>query len=186
MVADELSRTPGERASLAELRRLAGELGGPLERHSVRVYLLSLELAELYSLRVDREVLLCGALLHDVGLLPGAATADSYVRDGRRVAEEVLAPKGWVSARLRLVGDLIENHHRLRLQLHRGAEVELVRRADQIELSEGLRRFHLSRRTVSGIHRRVDGQGFRRQLLQLILRLLRDRPATIPRIFVPR
>lgn len=98
--AEELCRTEAERACLASLRELSAQSDGPLERHGSRVFLLALELAARGGWTVDRELLLCAALLHDVGLLPGAATSDLYVRDGRRVAENLLYSLGWSSERL--------------------------------------------------------------------------------------
>ena len=124
--ADELTRTDAERACLDEVRRLAGTTGGPLENHNVRVFLIAERLADGRGLKVDREVLLCAAHIHDAGLYPGAATDASYVEDGGRLAQRLLAPYGWPPARLKRCKDAIERHHELRPQWKRGVEVELT------------------------------------------------------------
>ena len=113
-LADELARTDAERACLAEVRSLAGTTAGPLEHHNVRAFLIAERLAERRGLKVDREVLLCAAHLHDAGLYPGAATDASYVEDGARLAERLLAPYNWPPARLKRCADAIERHHELR------------------------------------------------------------------------
>ena len=183
--AEELCETEAERASLARLRELASETDGPLERHGVRAFLLCLELAARGGLTVDRELLLCAALLHDVGLLPGAATGDLYIRDGRRVAEDLLFTLGWPTGRLTLLGETVERHHEVRSQWRRGAEVELLRRADLIEVSAGVVAFGLPRGRIRGLFRAVPREGFFRGIGVLVVRVLRDRPSTLPRIFAP-
>ncbi len=183
--AEELCETEAERASLTTLRELAAETDGPLERHGVRVFLLCLELAGRGSFTVDRELLLCAALLHDAGLLPGAATGDLYVRDGRRVAEDLLFTLGWGPERLALLGETVERHHEVRSQWRRGAEVELLRRADLIEVSAGVVAFGVPRGRIRGLFRAVPRDGFALGIGALVVRVLRDRPSTLPRIFAP-
>jgi len=81
--ADELAETPAERASLDALRTASGETDGAMERHCVRQFLIAERLGELDGAVVDRELLLCAALLHDAGLYPSVATGDVYVSDRR-------------------------------------------------------------------------------------------------------
>jgi hypothetical protein len=181
--ADELARSEAERACLDALRELAGAPDRPLERHSVRAYLLAVELAGEQD--VDRELLLCAALLHDAGLYPGAETKAAYVTDGRVLAERVLGPFGWAAERLTRCGDAVERHHELRSQAARGAEVELLRRADRIEVSQGLIREGLDRAVVRDIRRRVPVKGFVPEIARLLARAARRRPASLPRIFKP-
>ncbi|MDX6671406.1 MAG: uncharacterized protein QOI91_1769 [Solirubrobacteraceae bacterium] len=182
-VADELARSEAERACLDALRELAGGPDGPLERHSVRAYLLAVELAGAED--IDRELLLCAALLHDAGLYPGAETKAAYVTDGRVLAERVLAPFAWPAERLTRCGDAVERHHELRSQAARGAEVELLRRADRIEVSQGLIREGLDRAVIRDIRRRIPTKGFVPEILRLLGRAARRRPASLPRIFKP-
>ena len=183
--ADDLCRTEAEWACLARLRELSAEKDGPLERHGVRVFLLCLELSRRGGYTVDRELLLCAAFLHDAGLLPGVATDDLYVRDGRRVTEDLLATHGWPPERLALVGETVERHHEVRSQWRRGAEVELLRRADLIEVSAGVVAYGLSRGWIRGLFRAVPRDGFVRGIGTLVYRVLRDRPSTLPRVFAP-
>lgn len=184
-LADELARTEAERACLAEVRRLAGTTAGPLEHHNIRLFLVAERLAELRGFKVDREVLLCAAHLHDVGLYPGAASDASYVEDGARLAEDLLAPYDWPPGRVKRCTDAIERHHELRPQWKRGVEVELVRRADMVDVSGGLVAFGAGRGWVRSLGREAPRRGFYREIARLLMRVLRERPRTLPRVFKP-
>lgn len=181
--ADTVVRTPAERACLARLRAITHETDGPLERHSLRVFLIAEELAGKGL--TDREVMLCAALLHDVGLLAAATTGAAYVTDSRRQIEGLLRDCGWPKARLQLAGTAAEHHHELRAQWRRGVEVELLRRADLVDLSHGLIRFGLDREFVRDLRARIGSLGFRRTVLRLLLRHAYERPATLWRIVRP-
>ena len=133
--ADELAETPVERASLAALRAVSGETDGAMERHCVRQFLIAERLAEDAGHDADRELLLCAALLHDTGLYPSVKSHDAYVSDGRHLAERTLAPFGWEPERLGRCLDAVEQHHALRDRSRMGAEVELMRRADLVDVS---------------------------------------------------
>ena len=65
--------------------------------------------------------------------------------EGAEFATELLRGHGWEEQRIRLCSDAIECHHQLRYQWQRGAEVELIRRADLVEVLAGRVRFGLSR-----------------------------------------
>ena len=184
--ADELVRTGAERECLAEVRRLTGGAGRPLENHNVRAFLIAERLADRRGLKADREVLLCAAHLHDAGLYPGAATDASYVEDGACLAARLLAAHGWPEGRLRRCMDAIERHHELRPQWKRGVEVELLRRADLVDVSGGLVTFGAGRGWVRSLGREAPRRGFYREIGRLLVRAARDRPATLPRIFAPR
>ena len=184
--ADDLVRTDAERECLAEVRRLTGGAGRPLENHHVRVFRVAERLAERRGLKVDREVLLCAAHLHDAGLYPGAATDASYVEDGARLAERLLQAHDWPRGRLRRCADAIERHHELRPQWKRGVEVELLRRADLVDISGGLVTFGAGRGWVRALRHEAPRRGFYREIGRLLIRAARDRPATLPRIFAPR
>lgn len=184
--ADELIRTDAERACLAEVRRLAGTTGGPLENHNVRIFLIAERLADLRGLKVDREVLLCAAHIHDAGLYPDVASDEaSYVEDGGRLAERVLSPFGWPRGRLKRCRDAIERHHELRQQWGRGVEVELLRRADFVDVSGGLVTYGAGRGWVRSLGRRASRRGFYREIARLLAGEVRRRPGTLPRIFRP-
>jgi hypothetical protein len=184
--ADDLCRSAAERACLDALRELAGGSDSPMERHCVRVYEIAAELGQRGGRTLDAEVLLCAALLHDAGIYPAAASGEAYVTDGRRLAARVLAPFGWPAERLERCGDAIERHHALRSQWSLGSEVELMRRADLVDVSFGRIRFGLDSTWLRDLAARLPRQGFVGALLPLIGRMLRDRPGTLARVFTTR
>lgn len=154
------------RACLAELRARAGRDEGPIERHSVRVFLVMRELARRGGLDLDEEVALCAALLHDAGLYERAAGARFYLAHGREIARRVLAPFGWPAERRRLCLDAVELHHRLRPQWERGSEVELLRVADLVDATGGLVRAGLDRVWLRDLFRRIPRRGLYPELLR--------------------
>lgn len=185
LTADDLARTDAERDALERVRGMTGEADGPMERHGVRCYLICLRLADRAGLRVDEEVLLVAGLLHDMGLYDGASRGGVYVTDGRRYAEEMLERRvGWSPDRIRLCGEAIERHHELRSQWDAGAEVELMRRADLIEVSSGLVDHGAGRGWLRGLWSAVPRDGIYVEVGRMVGKALLERPATIPRAFV--
>lgn len=104
-------------------------------------------------------MLLIAGLLHDIGLYDEASHGGVYVREGAEFTAELLRVHGWDEQRIRLCFDAIERHHEVRSQWDRGPEVELIRRADLIDLSSGLVRFDLSRRWLRDLFRSVPRNG---------------------------
>jgi hypothetical protein len=156
-----------------------------MERHCVRVFRLA-QLAA-HGRPVDREVLLCAALLHDVGAYgEQRRSTDSYVTAGRHRADELLAPLGWEPQRLRRCLDAIELHHHVRRQWKRGVEVEVIRRADLMDITRGRVRFGVSRQDTGHVLRDVPRNGFGRELGRLIFHLVRVRPLELLRISTVR
>jgi HD domain-containing protein len=184
--ADDLVTTDAERACLAALHAATGETNGPMERHCVRQFLIAERLGQATPDAIDRELLLCAALLHDAGLYPGVSTGDVYVTDSRRLAERTLAAFGWPHERLARCLDAVEQHHALRSRDEWGAEVELIRRSDLIDVTRGLVRFGLSRTWTGELFRSVPRTGLYRMLTREVLRMARERPRTLARIFRPR
>ncbi len=156
-----------------------------MERHCVRAFLIGERLASAEGIEFDRESLLCAALLHDAGIYPSASTGDVYVTDGRRLTEQTLAPFDWDPARLARCLDAVEQHHAPRSRWDWGAEVELLRRADLIEVTRGLVAFSLPRAWLNALFRSIPRTGFWRALGPLILEMLRERPRTMLRIAAP-
>jgi hypothetical protein len=185
-IADELAETTAERACLDTLREAAGATDGAMERHCVRQFLIAERLAEQGAGPVDRELLLCAAFLHDAGLCPGVRTSDAYVTDSRHLTERTLAPFGWRRERLARCLDAVEQHHAVRSRWDWGAEVELVRRSDLVDVTRGLVAFGLPRSWLRQLFRRVPRTGFYRMLAGAILLMASTRPRTLPRIFSPR
>jgi hypothetical protein len=185
-VADDLCTTPASQRCLAVLRELTGDAAdGPMERHSVRVVLLAEEIARRTGRAVDHEVILCAGLLHDLGLYPGAATKAAYVTDGRHLAERELSALGWDADRVRLAADAVEHHHELTSQWSRGNEVELLRKADLIEVSHGLVMAGVPRSFYKDLRQRVPRDGFVPEVLRGLGGAIRERPATLWRIAKP-
>jgi hypothetical protein len=181
--AEDLARTDAENAALAALREAAGETGGPMERHGLRVFLIADRLATARALTVDREILLIAGLLHDVGLYDAASHGGVYVKEGAEFTAELLRAQGWDEVRIRLCFDAIERHHELRTQWDRGDEVELIRRADLVDVSNGLVRFGLSREWIRDLFTSVSREGTYRTIGYEVARVLRHRPLTFPQIF---
>jgi hypothetical protein len=182
--ADAAAHTDAERACLAALRRATGTVDGPMERHGLRVFVLMEAMATAGRLAIDREVALCASLLHDVGLYPCAAAGDAYVADSRRFLARTLASSGWPATRLARGLDAVEYHHVLWAQWPRGVETELLRRADLIDVSAGLVRFRLPRARVREVFRALPRDGFYGEIARLVARVLRERPASLPGIFM--
>jgi predicted hydrolase (HD superfamily) len=181
--AEDLAHTDSEVAALEKLREITGESGGPMERHGLRVFLIADRLATARELEVDREVLLIAGLLHDVGLYDAASHGGVYVREGAEFTAELLRQQGWDEGRISLCFDAIERHHELRTQWDRGAEVELIRRADLVDLSHGLIRFGLSREWIRDLFGSVSREGTYRTIGFEVARVIRHRPRTLPQIF---
>jgi len=175
--------TDAERACLAALRDATGTVDDPMERHCVRQFLIAERMAADRDVDVDRELLLCAAFLHDAGLYPSTSTGDVYIADSRRLAERTLAQFDWEPARLARCLDAIEQHHAQPSRWDWGAEVELIRRADLIEISGGLVNFGVSRGWLRGLFREIPRKGLYRLIARALLHEQRARD--IPRIFRP-
>jgi HD domain len=181
--AEDLVRTDAELAALEKLREITGESDGPMEGHGLRVFLIADRLATARDATVDREVLLIAGLLHDIGLYDKASHGGVYVVEGAELTADLLRPQGWDEGRIRLCFDAIERHHELRAQWERGAEVELIRRADLVDLSSGLVRFGLSREWLHDLFKSVPRDGTYGTIGREVGKLLIHRPLTFPRIF---
>jgi HD domain len=180
---EELAATPAERAALAELRRLTGVTDGPMERHAVRVFVLAEELARREGTTVDREVLLVASFVHDLGLYV-AGGGEPYVTTSRTIAGRLT--RGWEPERARRCAEAIERHHELTSQGHRGAEVELFRRADRIEVTAAAATAGLPRPWLRALRRAVPPTGLHREIAVLLVRHGRERGlASLVRIFRP-
>lgn len=181
--AEDLARTDSEVAALKRLREITGESGGPMERHGLRVFLIADRLATARDVAVDREVLLIAGLLHDIGLYDEASHGGAYVRDGAEFTADLLQKQGWDQDRIRLCFDAIERHHELRSQWERGTEVELIRRADLVDLTSGLVRFDLGREWLRDLFRSVPRDGTYHTIGREVARQLTHRPLQFARIF---
>lgn len=185
MTADELAPDGAPAECLAALRRASGERDGAMERHTVRQFLIAERLAHQSGTSIDRDLLLCAAFLHDAGLYASGPAAGVYTADGRRLALDTVAPYGWSEQRRRLLGDAIEQHHALTPRAYLGAEVELMRRSDLVDVSRGIIAFGLSRAWLRGLFAAVPRNGFWVTIGRELKRMARERPSTMPRIFAP-
>jgi hypothetical protein len=183
LTADEVTETDDEREALARLRELTGETGGPMERHGLRCFLIAEKLASEGGHEIDRESTLIAGLLHDVGLYEGADEGGAYVTDGRHYVERMLRERGWEGERLQRCLDAIELHHDLVPVWKAGAEAELMRRADLIELSGGAIAFGLDRGWLRGLATAVPRRGIYGEVGKMVAKAARERPLTLPLIF---
>ena len=185
VTAEDLVRSEAEVAALTALREVTGEAGGPMERHGMRCFLISERQAADRDLMVDHEILLVAGLLHDIGLYDGASEGGVYVTDGRNFAERLLAGRpGWDERRTLLCLEAIERHHEVRPQWHAGPEVELMRRADMVELSSGLINFGVSRGWIRGLWRAVPRDGLYGEVGKMVAKAARERPTSLPKILI--
>jgi hypothetical protein len=182
--ADEVVETEAERDALAAVREATGETDGAYERHGLRVFLIARELAARRGTEVDREVLVVTGLLHDLGLYDAISRGGVYVKDGADFARELVARHGWSEERATLCANAIERHHELRSQWAAGAEVELTRRADLVEVSGGIVTFGLPRSWIRELFAAISRDHFYRDVARLLGHAVRERPLTLPRIFL--
>jgi hypothetical protein len=183
VVAPDLIETDLERQFLEALREASGELDGPMERHGIRCFLLIDRLAARRGLEIDREVALCAALVHDIGLYPSVSHGGVYTEEGGELAAQLFLDAGAGDERARLVANACAYHHAVRDQSARGAEAELLRLADRIELSAGRLRAGLDRAEIREVFESAPRDGLYRAIASLLAPLLRERPLTLPRIF---
>jgi putative nucleotidyltransferase with HDIG domain len=183
---DQLVRTPAEREALERLRAATGGTDGPMERHCLRVRRIAAELAARRSWECDSELLTVAAILHDIGLYPDVSRGGVYTADGAALARRLLAAHGWDRARIDRCAAAIDRHHDLRPQRRLGDEVEALRLADLIDVSGGRLRFGLDRTWMQELQRTVPRTGFGGELAREVGRALRERPLTLPRIFLRR
>jgi hypothetical protein len=183
LTPDVVTETDAEREALARLREVTGETSGPMERHGLRCFLIAEKLATEGGHEIDREATLIAGLLHDIGLYDGAAEGGAYVTDGRHYAERMLRGRGWEGERLEHCLDAIELHHDLVPVWGAGAEAELMRRADLIELSGGVVSFGLSRGWLRSLAGAVPRQGIYGEVGKMVAKAARERPLTLPLIF---
>jgi len=181
---DDLARTAVERAALARLRAATGAANGPMERHCLRVRQIAAELASRRSWEYDEELLTVAAILHDIGLYPSVTHGGVYTAEGATLARELLAAHGWGSGRIERCSDAIDRHHDVRRQGSLGNEVEALRLADLVDVSGGLLRFGLDRAWLRALQQAVPRTGFGGELARELGRAIRERPLTLPRIFV--
>jgi hypothetical protein len=179
MNADALSATHAAQAALETLRAAAGA-DSPMERHCLRQFAIAERLAGEHEF--DRELLLCACWLHDLGLY--THSREPYVTEGARLAARVLEPFGWPPERLQRCMDACEQHHAPRSRMALGLEVELVRRSDLVDVSEGLVSFGLDRRWLRDLFREVPRAGLWRLIGSAVLSELRHRPASLSQVFL--
>jgi hypothetical protein len=183
VVAPDLVQTPLEQRFLDRLREVTGEPDSVMERHGLRCFLFVELLAARRALEIDREVALCAALVHDIGIYPSVTHGGVYTDESGELAAALFRESGATEERARLVADACAYHHAVRPQWQRGSEVELLRRADQLEVFAGLIRHGLSRDEIRGVFAAAPRHGLYTEIGRLAVGVLRDRPLTLPLIF---
>ena len=194
---DAIVASEAERAALERLRQATGVVAGPMERHSLRCRHIAHRLAGGRGWVIDGEILTVAALLHDIGLYPSASRGGVYTADGAAVAGELLEGAGWEQPRIDICRMAIDRHHDLRPQYQAGgrrgafgkrghgtAEVEALRLADLVDVSGGWLRFGLERAWLRRLFAEIPRAGLYREVGGELWRALRERPVTLPRIFL--
>ena len=181
---DTLASTPPTRTALDRLREATGISNGPMERHCLRCRHIAAAIASRRGWGIDEEVLTVAAILHDIGLYPSVASNGVYTADGAALARELLAEHGWPHERIELCARAIDRHHDMRPQLSYGPEIEALRLADRVELTAGLLAAGLDRQWLRVLATSVPRAGLAAELAREITRAIRDRPLTLPRIFL--
>lgn len=123
------------------------------------------------------------AFLHDIGIYPSRTHGGVYTDESGEIAERLFTEAGANSERARLRVNACAYHHARSSQIERGAEVELLRLADQIEVSGGMRRHGLRRDEIQDTFDAAPRDGLYGHIAKLTVRALRDRPRTLPKIF---
>jgi hypothetical protein len=184
-IADSLATTDAADQALRALREASGETDGVMERHCVRCFLLCEKLAELEGLELDREVALCAAFLHDIGVYDSVTHGGVYTEEGAEVARELALDAGWDERRAALCADACAYHHSVRSKREYGFEAEAMRLADRIEVSGGLFRSGLTREEIREVNAAAPRDGFYRGLWHVVWPVVRSRPLTLPSVFKP-
>jgi hypothetical protein len=183
IAGEDLVRSDSDVAALAKLREVTGQAGGPMERHGLRVFLIADRISTARGLEVDRELLLIAGLLHDIGLYDEASHGGTYVVEGAEFTADLLRDMHWDEGRIRLCFDAIERHHETRSQWDRGAEVEVIRRADLVDLSSGLVRFGLTHEWLRDLFESVPRDGTYATIGREVASQLIHRPLKFAQIF---
>jgi hypothetical protein len=178
---DTFATTAATNEALTRLRQLAGT-DSAMERHCLRIRQIAARLAADRSWPIDEELLTVAAILHDIGLYD-VASKGVYTADGALLAREMLSNHGWPQEQLELCADAIERHHELRRQLRYGAEVEAIRLADRVDLSNGLLSAGLDRYWLRALTEQIPRADLIRELAKLIARIVRRRPGSLLGIF---
>lgn len=180
---DDLADTPAAREALGLLQEVTGTTSGPMEFHCLRCRHVAAEIARRRAWAIDEELLTVAAIMHDIGLYPGASRGGVYTADGAALAQEMLVRRGWSAERAERCAWAIDSHHDLRSQLPAGPEAEALRLADRVELSGGLLAAGIDRRWLRELWAAIPRRGLAGELAREVGRGFRERPLTMPRIF---
>lgn len=166
-----------QRIDLVEkiLRPWHSDLGNDLRPYRNHVYrVIHFSLALRVSDDEERRKVIIATCFHDLGIWSGQ-TFD-YLPPSLAAARDYLRQNGldqW-SAEVEL---MIDQHHKLRpFRDNRFPLVELLRRADLIDVSLGIRRFGLPRGYVKQVRQTFPNAGFHERLVRLVWDGLRHRP----------
>src|SRR5690606_28813315 len=143
---------------------------------------ISERLAAAYRTEIDREVMLCATLVHDLGLYPEFSSGGVYTEEGADLARAIGEEAGWSADRIELCARACERHHKLRPQLEYGPEVEFLRLADRVEVS-GFLRAGLSASELAEVRATAPRDGFYTGLAKAVWPMVRERPATLVHVF---
>lgn len=124
--------------------------------HVYRVFNLTLQLRDFSEEQVV--AIAIAAAFHDIGIWT-AHTFD-YLNPSIELARNYALTHGQ-SHQIKLISNLIDNHHKLSAYKH-NTVVEAFRRADLIDLSLNLFRFGVKRNDLKELNKAFPGNGFHR------------------------
>lgn len=118
--------------------------------HAVRSYLFGAAIAKRDGVRVDHELLYCGAVMHDLGLSPEFDGPGSFEVNGAAAARHLCLEHGMPEARADIVHEAIALHAAVGIASNRGPEVAMVHFGSGADLF-GLRLNEIAPATVEWI-----------------------------------
>lgn len=139
--------------------------------HVYRVLNFCLMLQEVDETSLEK-LAIAGAF-HDIGIWT-SRTFD-YLAPSCRLAMEYLSKHGleeWAEE----IETIIELHHKISSAQEESPLAELFRRADNVDVSLGMRRHELSRESIGAVQRVFPDQGFHMRLAILALKRLVTHP----------
>jgi HD domain len=148
---------------LGERAQVIGSQFEPYKNHVYRV--LNFCFAFHEGQGDDQEKLIIAACFHDLGMWPGDIV--DYLAPSIALAQDYLLRRGkreWSAE----ISEMIDLHHRFRrVRNSQFPLVEVFRKGDWVDATQGLRRFGLPRADVKAVQSVFANLGFHKNLMRL-------------------
>lgn len=148
---------------LAEREEVIGAQFEPYKNHVYRVLNFCFAFHECHV--DDEEKLIIAACFHDLGMWPGDVV--DYLEPSITLAQGYLqrsGKAGWTDE----ISEMIDLHHKFRtVKNSRFPLVEVFRKGDWVDATQGVRRFTLSRADVKSVQAAFPNLGFHNNLVRL-------------------